>query len=381
MTSVSDFTWLLWAFPMVFAMGWAFSRLDIWQWRRNPGNAPGATFRGLSLLLNEQQDEAIDAFIEAVQSDPDSSELHFALGNLFRRRGDYDRAIRVHEHLLARADLSQADHHRAQQALALDFLKAGLLDRAEAAYRALLDTRYQHEAQMALLGIYERTRDWEHARNMAQSLSPTETVAQLSSRLAHFACEQADAALRAGNEQQALLLFRQALNDHPNHVRACLGEARVLQMQEQHSAALQSLLACAQAHPDHWPLFAAAIPALAHATDRTDEMVQVLEMAYARIPSIDVVLALCALQPHTQSTRLLQHLESHTSIAVSHRWLQQHSGIALPQGVDRSLDKASIPQQRYRCVSCGFEARTWFWQCPGCQAWDSYPPRRVEEQS
>lgn len=381
MTSVSDFAWLLWAFPLVFAMGWAFSRLDIWQWRRNPGNAPGATFRGLSLLLNEQQDEAIDAFIEAVQSDPDSSELHFALGNLFRRRGDYDRAIRVHEHLLARADLSQSDHDRAQHALALDFLKAGLLDRAENAYRALLNTRYENEALMALLGIYERTRDWDQARDMARSLKSASHTEGLSSRLAHFACEQADTALRQGNETLALQLYRQALIDHPEHVRARLGEARILQLKGLPTEALNTLLICVQAHPDHWPLVAPAIPALATATGRVADMVTLLEAAYARNPSVDVVLALCSLQPDTQSQRLLQHLESHTSIALSHRWLQQHSGVTVPAGVDRSLEKASIPQQRYRCASCGFEARTWFWQCPGCQAWDSYPPRRVEEQS
>ncbi len=132
-----DLSWILLGLPIVFALGWIASRLDLRQLRIENRQAPKAYFKGLNYLLNEQQDQAIDAFIEAVQRDPDTSELHFALGNLFRRRGEYERAVRVHEHLLSRADLSQADRDRAQHALAQDFLKAGLLDRAEAALHKL----------------------------------------------------------------------------------------------------------------------------------------------------------------------------------------------------------------------------------------------------
>ncbi|HEY9096559.1 MAG TPA: lipopolysaccharide assembly protein LapB, partial [Hydrogenophaga sp.] len=155
-----DFTWLLWGLPLAFALGWAASRLDLRQWRIESRQTPKAYFRGLNHLLNEQQDQAIDAFIEAVQGDPDTAELHFALGNLFRRRGDYDRAVRVHEHLLARADINQKDRDRAQHALAMDFLKAGLLDRAEAALSKLDGSAFEGEALLALLSIYERSRDW-----------------------------------------------------------------------------------------------------------------------------------------------------------------------------------------------------------------------------
>ena len=142
-----DLSWLLLGLPLAFVLGWLASRFDLRQLRLENRQAPKAYFRGLNFLLNEQQDQAIDAFIEAVQNDPDTSELHFALGNLFRRRGEYERAVRVHEHLLSRGDLSRADRHRAQHALALDFLKAGLLDRAEEA----LD-RLQRFRERAMLG-------------------------------------------------------------------------------------------------------------------------------------------------------------------------------------------------------------------------------------
>ena len=146
---VFDISWLLLGLPVAFILGWLASRLDLRQLRIENRQAPKAYFKGLNFLLNEQQDQAIDAFIEAVQSDPDTSELHFALGNLFRRRGEYERAVRVHEHLLSRGDLSKADRHRAQHALAMDYLKAGLLDRAEEALLKLEGTGFEAQARLA----------------------------------------------------------------------------------------------------------------------------------------------------------------------------------------------------------------------------------------
>ena len=158
-----DPTLILMGLPVAFVLGWLASRLDVRQLRLENRQAPKAYFRGLNFLLNEQQDQAIDAFIEAVQNDPDTSELHFALGNLFRRRGEYQRAVRVHQHLLSRGDISADDRHRAQHGLALDYLKAGLLDRAEGALLQLEGTRFEAEARLALLANYERSRDWLQA--------------------------------------------------------------------------------------------------------------------------------------------------------------------------------------------------------------------------
>ena len=166
-----DLSWLLLGLPITFVLGWFASRIDLRQLRFENRQAPKAYFKGLNYLLNEQQDQAIDAFIEAVQNDPDTSELHFALGNLFRRRGEYERAVRVHEHLLSRGDLSRTDRERAQHALALDFLKAGLLDRAEQALQRLENTPFEAEARMALLAIYERSSDWPHAAAIADTLN------------------------------------------------------------------------------------------------------------------------------------------------------------------------------------------------------------------
>ncbi len=165
-----DLQWLLWALPLAFALGWIASRWDVRQWRRELKSSPTVYYKGLNLLLNEQHDKAIDAFIEAVQQDPDTSDLHFALGNLFRRRGEYERAVRVHQHLLGRADLPRSERDRAQHALAQDYMKAGLFDRAEDAYKALAGTPFDTESRLALLDLHERSRNWGAAIDVAQQL-------------------------------------------------------------------------------------------------------------------------------------------------------------------------------------------------------------------
>jgi lipopolysaccharide biosynthesis regulator YciM len=197
-----DLQWMLIGLPIAFALGWIASRLDLRQLRRDSRDAPRAYFKGLNLLLNEQPDKAIDAFVDAVRHDPDTTELHFALGNLFRRRGEFERAVRVHEHLLARGDLRAADRERAQRALAEDFAKAGLFDRAETAWRALEGTRFEREARLALLALAERSRDWPRALELAAGLDEA-AEGSFATRRAHYECEQVLASDAAGKDADA----------------------------------------------------------------------------------------------------------------------------------------------------------------------------------
>jgi lipopolysaccharide biosynthesis regulator YciM len=212
--------------PLAFVLGWLASRFDLRQLRLDNRQAPKAYFKGLNFLLNEQQDQAIDAFIEAVQNDPDTSDLHFALGNLFRRRGEYERAVRVHQHLLARGDLAQDDRHRAQHALALDYLKAGLLDRAEQALLALEGTRFEAEARLALLANYERSRDWPGAARVARLLEGSDQ-GSFSVRRAHYLCEQAAEHQAAGATAQAKDLLLEAIATAPEAARARMALAEL----------------------------------------------------------------------------------------------------------------------------------------------------------
>ncbi|MBK6651175.1 MAG: lipopolysaccharide assembly protein LapB [Betaproteobacteria bacterium] len=373
-----DLSWILLGLPLAFGLGWMASRLDWRQLRIENRHAPKAYFRGLNFLLNEQQDKAIDAFIEAVQNDPDTSELHFALGNLFRRRGEYERAVRVHEHLLARADLGVPDRQRAQHALAMDFLKAGLLDRAESALRKLYDTPFESEAAIALLAIYERSRDWSQAAAIASHLEAS-GQGQFGARRAHYLCEQA-AKVPA---DQATALLQQASRIACQTPRPGI-ELAALQMQAGLADdAFQALAATAQTVPGAMPLIAKPLAAAAIACHRQNEARQILSENYAQTATLDVMDALVTLDEGKGTPRnwYLRHLEREPSLIAAAQWIAgeklEHEQFH-PQ-VQRALDHAVKPLSRYRCAACGFEARQHFWQCPGCQSWDSYPSRRVEE--
>ena len=373
-----DLSWILLGLPLAFGLGWLASRLDLRQWRLENRNNPKAYFRGLNFLLNEQQDQAIDAFIEAVQNDPDTSELHFALGNLFRRRGEYERAVRVHEHLLSRGDLSEADHQRAQHALALDFLKAGLLDRAEAALLKLEGTPFEEEARLALLANYERSRDWTQAAAIARKLEHSRS-GSFSQRLAHYLCEQATA-----EPAQAAQLLAQAIATAPQAARPRIALATLQQQAGDHAAACATLEEALDAAPEAAPLMAAPLAQAALACGRARPVLERLQQVYARAPSIDVLEAIVTLQAEGGADArdwYVRHLEQEPSLVAATRWI---AGEKLEHEqfhplVQRALDHAVKPLTRYRCAACGFEASQHFWQCPGCQTWDSYPARRVEE--
>ncbi|MBQ0961248.1 tetratricopeptide repeat protein, partial [Ideonella sp. 4Y11] len=216
-----DLSWLLLGLPLAFGLGWLASRIDLRQWKRAQSDSPRAYYQGLNLLLNEQQDKAIDAFIEAVQHDPDTTELHFALGSLFRRRGEFERAVRVHQHLLNRGDLATSDRDRVQHELAQDFMKAGLFDRAEQAYQALQGTPFDTDARLALLGLYERSREWEHAAETAAALEKLGTGA-FGTRIAHHWCERALELDGRGQPDQAAAALATARAAAPNAPRPLL---------------------------------------------------------------------------------------------------------------------------------------------------------------
>lgn len=373
-----DLTWLLWGLPIAFGLGWAASRFDLRQLRIENRLAPKAYFRGLNFLLNEQQDQAIDAFIEAVQNDPDTSELHFALGNLFRRRGEYERAVRVHEHLLSRGDLSRADRNRAQHALALDYLKAGLLDRAEEALRKLEGTPYEQESLLARLAIYERSRDWAQATEIARKLEAG-ARGQFTGRLAHYLCEQAGAAPPAEAEE----LLRKAIGVAPLSPRATMDLAALRRKAGDAGGAFDLLAGLLQGVPAAIPLLARPLTEAALASGRQAQALQLLRDSYDRYPSLDVLDGIAALETDPEAARrwYVQHLQREPSLVAAAKWLagEKLEHEQFHPDVQRALDNAVRPLTRYRCAACGFEAKQHFWQCPGCQAWDSYPARRVEE--
>jgi lipopolysaccharide assembly protein B len=378
-----DLQWLLIGLPVAFALGWMASRLDLRQLKRERDDSPRAYFKGLNLLLNEQQDQAIDAFIEAVQDDPDTTELHFALGNLFRRRGEFERAVRVHQHLLERADLKAADRDRAQLALAQDFMKAGLFDRAEAAWRALLASGYDREAQLALLSLYERSRDWARAAEVAHALQ-AQGAGDFAGRIAHYECELAEAADAAGDATAAELALQRAQAIAPQAARPGVLAGARRRRQGDHAGAVAAWDALRERLPAAFLLVAADYADSAQQAGLTAHAQATLAQALQGLPAIELLQALERVdgaEPAARLPRLLAQLKARPTLSAAQLLLQlppdqwtDEARAALRDAVAR----AARPLQRYRCVACGFEAQHYFWQCPGCLSWDSYSPQRLE---
>ncbi|MDR3370738.1 lipopolysaccharide assembly protein LapB [Rhodoferax sp.] len=381
-----DLGWILLGLPLAFVLGWLASRFDLRQLRLENRRAPKAYFRGLNYLLNEQQDQAIDAFIEAVQIDPDTSELHFALGNLFRRRGEYERAVRVHEHLLSRGDLSQTDRNRAQHALALDFLKAGLLDHAEKALIKLEGTAFETEARLALLANYERSRDWALAAVVASKLESAQQ-GNFNQRLAHYLCEQAADDIAHDHLDNARQRLLEAIVKAPETARARMALAKLQADAGELPAAQQTLLDAMEQAPTAIPLIAGPLADIALRVGDVTQALTRLQGLYEQSVSLDVLDAIVRLSVShptagmTDHDWYARHLEHEPSLVAATRWIagEKFEDEQFHPLVQRALDHAIKPLLRYRCAACGFEATQHFWQCPGCQTWDSYPARRVEE--
>lgn len=378
--------WLLIGLPVAFALGWMASRFDLRQLKREREDAPRAYFKGLNLLLNEQQDKAIDAFIEAVQNDPDTTELHFALGNLFRRRGEFERAVRVHEHLLGRADLKAADRARAQLALAHDYMKAGLFDRAEAAWHALEGTVFDGEARLALLSLYERSRDWPRALAIARQLEAA-GGGSFASRIAHYECElaeEADARGEPGDQQLADAALERARQAAPQAPRPLLLAGQRLFKRGDAAAAMHAWDTLREQQPAAFLLVAVDYARAAIASGRSAAAHEALSGALQRLPAVELLKALQALEANDTEARLprlLTQLKQQPTLSAAQLLLELPAEALTDEAwtaLRETVALAAKPLQRYRCAACGFEAQHYFWQCPGCLSWDSYPTQRID---
>jgi lipopolysaccharide biosynthesis regulator YciM len=265
-------------------------------------------------------------------------------------------------------------------------LKAGLLDRAEAALLKLEGTPFEAQARLALLANYERSRDWPQAALIAQKLTAA-GQGNFDTRLAHYLCEQADACLSSQDSAQALALLHQAVATAPEAPRARINLAQLLASQGKVQEAYAALELALQTSASAVPLIAIALAKLAIQSGHTAQTLKLLKSHYEAAPSLDVLDAIVALEATlttpapTARDWYVRHLEHEPSLVAAAKWIAgeklEHEQFH-PQ-VQRALDHAVKPLMRYRCAACGFEAKQHFWQCPGCQAWDSYPARRVEE--
>jgi lipopolysaccharide biosynthesis regulator YciM len=379
--------WYLIALPLLFAAGWWLRGYDTGLRARDPARERGSYFRGLNYLFNEQPDKAIDAFIEVVKLDPETVELHFALGNLFRRRGEIDRAVRVHTHLLNRADLPGTSRAQALAELGQDFLKGGLLDRAEEAFTRLLeDPQHRVDALRALVRIYSLEREWAKAIDAAHRLERVAGEAN-HAQIAHYHCELAEQLIGQGDAAAARRHLDAALAANRKSVRGAILAGRLALQAGDTSAALEHFRHVERDAPEYLPLVAAPLADALDASGRRDEALNFLRRSLLDHPSIDLLdIAFARVaqweSPAAAERLLRDELQRRPSLLGYERML----GLRAAGGADgsfeplRDLLKAQVRKlARYRCSKCGFRAREFHWQCLGCASWDSYPPRRIEE--
>lgn len=381
--------WMLLGIPFFFGLGWLAARVDINELVSESRTLPRGYFKGLNHLLNDQPDKAIDSFIEIVKLDPESADMHFALGNLFRRRGETERAIRVHQNLLARPDLPTEDKAHAQYELGIDYLKAGLLDRAEETFNQLVDTSYAVKARRSLLEIYQREKEWKRAIAAAEGLQDSGAGSR-QKEIAQFYCELAQDALVHTASGDAMQLLDKALEADRHSVRATIlrGDAQLAQGDVEE--ALKTWRRVEQQSVPHVALVAARLMDGYRKVGRPQEGVNLLKSYLAEASSIDLIevvfkavieldgvqaakeLVVEELRRNPTLLGLDKLLEARLMDAPANIWEELSMVKNLVQRYTQKL-------ARYQCSHCGFKARQFYWHCPGCNRWDSYPPRRTEE--
>ncbi len=379
---MGELLWLL--LPAAAASGWWAARRA--AARAAPALPPGEYYRGLGFLLNEQPDKAIEVFLRVLEVDSDTVEIHLALGNLFRLRGEVDRAIRLHENLIRRPNLDPALRAQALHELALDHMKAGLYDRAEALFREL-ETIPEHapRALRQLCELYQQEKEWERATECARRLQALTGEPQ-GPLVAHLLCERAEAARRAGRGEEAWRLLRQALREDPRCARASLLQGTLAAEQSDCATALRAFREVERQDPAYLPEVVAPLAAcLRRAGEREALRAFLEELLGRRRGGVSALLALTALVAETEGREaalevLRRHLREQPSLRGLVRLVELEVGRAEPP-VRESLELAGQTLERllrakpvYRCVHCGFTGRVLHWRCPGCKRWGVVKP-------
>ena len=386
-----EYWWLL-ILPLFFTLGWIAARVDIKQLISESTALPAAYFKGLNFLISDQHANAVEAFSEAVQANTDSLELHFALGSLFRRTGETDRAINMHLNLLDKKELTANQKNAVKAELAQDYLKAGLYDRAEELFKGLDDTRYQQPALNALLEIYVREREWLQAIEAATELERLSGV-PFRRQIAQYYCELAMNALIAQNQDAARMHLNMALNANKNCVRANVLLGDLEASNGAHQAAVSHWKRIEFQQPEYLGLvankmlksyredgklkeglaqlnsyletykLASLMSALYEATlaeEGAEKAAKLARNELIRQPSLttlDQLLQARAMADETSATKQATRQSNNQDIQL------------MQQTVRHAIGNRAA----YHCDQCGFRAKQHHWQCPACNAWEVLP--------
>jgi lipopolysaccharide biosynthesis regulator YciM len=381
--------WMLLVFPFFFGMGWLAARIDIKELLTESNTLPRSYFQGLNFLLNEQQDQAIEAFIEVVKVDPQTIELHFALGSLFRRRGEVDRAIRMHLNLVERGDLDEVKKQQAVFELAQDYLKAGILDRAESAFESLHGTTYEKESLEFLLEIFQKEHDWLKAIDITQRLAAL-TGESRGNLAAFFFCELATSELAQKQTEAAVVHLEQALSVNPKSVRASMMLGDIELAAGHAPRAIEIWKKVEHQDAQYLPLVAERVLQGYRQNNDENGGVVALQNYLQKYPSLDLMNVLFGVIVQRDGAEaayqlVRSELKRNPSLLGLDKLLEaQLMGYHGERRSDIELVKSLIHNRTrslamYRCGHCGFKAKQFYWHCPACHSWESYSPKRSEE--
>ena len=383
-------TWWLLALPLFFALGWLAARIDIKQLITESRRLPHSYFKGLNFLLNEQPDKAIEAFIEVVKIERETVELHFGLGSLFRRRGEVERAIRMHQTILDREDIAPEQKLQALFELAQDYLKAGLLDRAEDLFGKLAGTAYEQQGLRFLLEIYEQEKDWAKAIDTSRRMD--EITGKSSARdIAHFCCEIAAGEILHARYEAAIRQLEEALSINRKCTRANILLGDIALAQGKVGAAIGYWQRIEAQNPDYLSLLADKLLNAYERDGRAADGLQLLRGYLANHPSLDLLntvfdATLLAQGPEVAHQLLREELRRTPTLIGLLKLIEVQLTQASPdQRHDLELVRSLVQQHTrhlalYKCDNCGFRARQFYWHCPACHGWETYVPKRTEER-
>jgi len=383
---VLDPVWLLLLLPLAAASGWLAGRRDNrLKHPRGGGDIPSEYFQGLNFLLNEQPDKAIEVFIKVLEVDSETVETHLMLGSLFRRRGEIERATRIHQNLIARPNLDREQRSQALYELAQDYLKAGLLDRAENLLLEYAEVQRQSEPALRhLLYIYQQEKEWDQAIITAKRLARV-SGRSTDAMIAHFYCEKAEEAITAGETGKAEDLLGQALATDRNSVRANILHGRIARAAGDCSRAIKYWLKIDRQDRQYLPEILDALAECYKLEYGQAEWENWLRRALGQAHSIPLML------------RLAREIESRHGVDQSREFIveelrlrpslhgliylirltgEQTSGQARSdmQTLQAMLEQVLTQRKRYLCEHCGFRGQSLHWQCPGCRRWNSMKP-------
>ncbi len=372
--------------PVAAASGWMVAKRD----GNNKKTQRGAIshrdyFIGLNYLLNEQPDKAVDIFIKMIEVDSDTVETHLALGNLFRRRGEVERAIRIHQNLIARPHLTKQHRTQALLELGQDYLRAGVFDRAERLFLEVLEMGEQTTSSLNnLLDIYQQEKDWEQAIKIASQLERCGNL-DMQPVIAHYYCEMAERALERLNTDQSLKYLKRALSVDRDSVRASLIQAKIEYQQGRYKSAIRYYKRVKQQDPEF--LSEAILPLVKCYEKLSDEagLIAYLRQCLDDSPRISIVLIFAErLQKRDGSAAaikfLIEQLQRRPSVRglkhlielqINDSYGDAKANLTVLHDVAKVLLKG---KPIYRCRHCGYSSKSLLWQCPSCKDWDVVKP-------